>query len=107
VRDGIHVSDLKGPTAKKRAFLVHCHLGCVSVNDWLQGRGIDFHGYVVVNDLYGKDETPFAIFSDQVAFHTLHSSALDPDSLANHKSEVGLRPLLADADAQEFYFMIG
>jgi hypothetical protein len=102
----IHVSDLKGPAAKKRA-LIHRHLRCASVNDWLQGRGVDLHRYVVVNNLYSKDETPFAILSDQVAFHTLHGPALDPDSLANHQSEVRLRPLLADAGAQEFYFMVG
>jgi hypothetical protein len=65
------------------------------VNDGLQCRGIDLHGYVVVNNLYSKDETPFAILSDQAAFHALHGSALDPDPLANHQSEVGLRPLLA------------
>jgi hypothetical protein len=91
----IHVSDLKGTTTKKSAFLIHRHLHFTSVNDWLQGRGIDFHGYVVVDDLYSKDETPFAILSDQAAFHALHGSALDPDPLADHESEVGLRPLLA------------
>ena len=77
------------------------------MNDWFQSRGIDLHGYVVVNNLYSKDEAPFAILSDQVAFHTLHSATLDPYALANHKAEVGLRPLLADAGAQELYFLIG
>ena len=31
-----------------------------SVDDWLQRRCLHFHGNMVMDELYGEDETPFA-----------------------------------------------
>jgi hypothetical protein len=49
---------------------------------------------MLVNDLDREHETPSTILSNQAAFHTPHSAALDANPLAHYQAEVRLCLLL-------------
>ena len=76
------------------------------MDDWLQRGCIDFHGHVMVDELHGKDEAPFAILSYQPAFHTLHRAALDANPLAFDKIRIGLRLLFQMLRAKKLDFTV-
>jgi maleate cis-trans isomerase len=52
-----------------------------SIDDRLERGCIHLHGYMVVDDLYRKYETPVVAFSNQATFYALHRTTLDTNPL--------------------------